>query len=112
MIILIYQPISFDFLSFLAIFALFSAAENHFSNRKGATASDAEALSIRILVGVNADLLLSLALVLKLHCAINEGKQSIVLTNANILTCAYGTTALSDDNVACQNVLTVTLLGA
>ena len=63
-------------------------------------------------ISVNANLLLSLALMLELHCAIDEGKQSIVLTNANVLTGANGASALSDDDVACQNVLTVGLLNA
>ena len=62
------------------------------------------------LVGVNADLLLSFALVLELHGAVDEGKQRVVLANANILTCANGASALSDDNVACKHVLTVGLL--
>ena len=64
------------------------------------------------LVCVNADLLLALALVLKLNGSVNEGKQRVVLTNAYVLTGANCASALSDDDVACQNVLTVRLLHA
>jgi hypothetical protein len=50
--------------------------------------------------------------VLELNCAIDEGKQRVVLAYANVLTSANGASALSDDDVACQNVLTVGLLNA
>jgi hypothetical protein len=74
--------------------------------------ANAEAFLQKDLVSVNANLLLALALVLKLNGSVDESKQRVVLANANVLTCANCASALSDDDVACQNVLTVRLLNA
>ena len=63
-------------------------------------------------ISVNADLFLTFALVLETHSAINEGKEGVILAYSDIFTCANSGSALSDDDVACDDVLTVSLLYA
>jgi hypothetical protein len=63
-------------------------------------------------VSVNAYLLLRSGLVLKLNLTIDQSKQGVVLAHANVFAGAYSGTSLSDDDVAGNNCLTVSLLYA
>ena len=63
-------------------------------------------------VGVYADLLLSLGLVLKLNSTVDQSEQSVVLAYANVFAGANCASSLSDDDIAGNNCLTVSLLNA
>ncbi len=64
------------------------------------------------LVGVNADLLLVLGLALELDLAVNQSEEGVVLANTDIVAGMDGSTALSDNDIARNNGLTVSLLYA
>ena len=63
-------------------------------------------------VGVNADLLLRLGLVLKLNSTIDQSEEGVVLAYANVLAGANCGASLSYDDVAGNHCLTVSLLNA
>ena len=64
------------------------------------------------LVSVNAYLLLVLSLLLELDLAVNQCKQSVVLTDTNVVTGVDRGASLSYDDVACNYCLSVSLLYA
>ena len=64
------------------------------------------------LVGVNADLLLVLGLALELDLAVNQSEEGVVLADTDIVAGMDGSTALSDNDIAGNNGLTVSLLYA
>ena len=61
---------------------------------------------------VNRDLLAILVLALELHDAVHEGEERVVLTLADVDAGVDLRSALSDEDVAGQNKLTVGSLGA
>ena len=72
----------------------------------------APALFRRKSVSVYANLLLRLCLLLKLYSTVNQSKQSVVLTDTNVVTGMNCCTSLSDNDIAGCNCLTVRLLYA
>lgn len=66
--------------------------------------------SLKLLSSVNADLLLVLSLVLELDGAVDQSKESVILTDTNIVTGPNGGTSLSDYDITGNNALTVSLL--
>lgn len=63
-----------------------------------------------LLSGVYADLLLILCLVLKLDGAVDQSKESVVLTHAYVITGANGCASLSYYDIAGYNALSVSFL--
>ena len=68
--------------------------------------------SISESVCVNADLLLTLGLMLKLDSTVNQSKQSVVLAYTDVLAGANCASSLSDNDIAGNDCLTVSLLYA
>ena len=64
------------------------------------------------LVGVNADLLLILVLALELDLAVDERKQGVILADTDIVAGMDSGAALSDNDIAGNDGLTVSLLYA
>ena len=64
------------------------------------------------LVSVYANLLSVTTETLELNLAVYESEQSIVRTDTYIVTCVNVCTTLSNQDVACENVLTVSTLNA
>ena len=64
------------------------------------------------LVGVYADLLLVLGLLLELYLTVDQSEEGIILTNTDVVAGMDGGSSLSDDNVAGENCLSVSLLYA
>ena len=65
-----------------------------------------------LLSRINAYLFAIPADTLKTNLAVNQGKQRIVRTTANILSRMDVSAALANQNVACENELTISTLGA
>ena len=63
-------------------------------------------------VGVNADLLLVLILALELDLAVNQSEESVILADTDIVAGMDSGAALSDNDIACNDGLTVSLLYA
>ena len=63
-------------------------------------------------VGVNANLLLALGLMLKLDLTVDQRIQRVVLAYTDVLAGAHSTTSLSDDDIAGNDRLAVCLLHA
>ena len=81
-------------------------------NRKNPEPSGPGFLSDQLLSLVDGDLLAVLAHTLKTNSAVHLGEQSIVAAAANVHTGVNMGTALTNQNVAGQNVLTISTLGA
>ena len=62
------------------------------------------------LVGVNADLLLILGLLLELNLAVDQSKERVILTDSNVVTGMDGSSSLSYDDISGKNSLSVSLL--
>ena len=69
-------------------------------------------MHFRLLGGVNRNLLTILAQTLKTHHAVSLGEQSIVSADTYVLAGVEVGAALAHQDVACQNELTVSALGA
>ena len=64
------------------------------------------------LVGVNADLLLVLILALELDLTVNQSEESVILADTDIVAGMDSGAALSDNDIAGNDGLTVSLLYA
>ena len=64
------------------------------------------------LVSVYANLLLVLGLLLKLYLAVDESKESIILTDTYVVTGMDSSSSLSNDDISCKYSLSVSLLYA
>ena len=64
----------------------------------------------KALVSVYANLLLVLGLCLKLDLTVDQSVDGVILTETNIVTGPDGSATLTNDDVACDNGLTVSLL--
>jgi hypothetical protein len=65
---------------------------------------------VKPLVSVYANLLLVLGLCLKLDLTVDQSIDGMILTETNIVTGPDGSATLTNDDVACDNGLTVCLL--
>jgi len=64
----------------------------------------------KALVSVYANLLLVFGLCLKLDLTVDQSVDGVILTETNIVTGPDGSATLTNDDVACDNGLTVSLL--
>ena len=78
----------------------------HIRNKK-ASPNGSLGLAFCKLVGVNADLLLILGLLLKLHLAGDESKEGVVFTDTDIVAGMDGGASLTNDNATCGDGLAV-----
>ena len=66
----------------------------------------------KLSVGVNADLLFVLGLVLKFDVSVDQSEKGIIGSHADIVAGVDRSSSLSDDDIACKNIFAVRFLHA